>query len=130
MSDGELRRIFRKHLHGFDFLAIESGGTAGGIPDLNYCKNHIEGWCEMKACDHWRVTIRPMQVGWAERRIKHGGRVFCAVRRAGTDLYLFHGSMLRALKDARIDALPKLGHWTGGAARWDWDQIERELLYR
>ena len=37
---------------------------------------------------------------------------------------------MRALVDARVDALPNLGHWTGGAARWDWDQIEQILLYR
>jgi len=130
MSDGELRKIFRKHLRGFDLQAIETGSTGGGVPDQNYCKNHIEGWVEGKACSHWRITIRPMQVGWAERRIRHGGRVFVAVRRVDVELWMFHGSLMRALQDARIDALPNLGHWTGGAARWDWDQIEQILLYQ
>jgi len=130
MSDGELRKIFRKHLRGFDLQAVETGLSGSGVPDLNGCKNNTEFWCEMKACAHWRVSIRPMQVGWAERRIKHGGRVFVAVRRADTELWLFHGSMMRTLVDARIDAVPCLGHWTGGASLWNWDQIEQYLLYR
>jgi hypothetical protein len=130
MADDELRKLFRKHLRGFDLQAIETGATGGGVPDLNYAKNHIEGWCEMKKADHWRATIRPAQVGWAERRLRHGGRVFCAVRRAHDELWLFHGSLLRALTTTRVDALPNLGHWSGGPAAWNWEQVEQILLYR
>ena len=130
MSDGEVHKIFRKHLPTFDWQRIESGSTGSGIPDLNFCKSHIEGWIENKSAAHWRVDIRPMQVAWAERRLRHGGRVFLAVRRADTELWLFSGKLMRALIDCRIDAVPNLGHWTGGAARWDWDQIEQWLLYR
>jgi hypothetical protein len=128
MSDGELRTIFRRHLRGFDFVAVETGATAGGVPDLNFCKNGVEGWCEMKACMHWRATIRPAQVGWTERRMRCGGRVFVAVRRAYEELWMFHGSQIRALKTERVDAVPNLGHWTGGTAKWDWPEIERILL--
>ena len=128
MSDGELRKIFRKHLRGFDVLAVETGSTSGGVPDQNLCKNGIEVWVEGKACDHWRITVRPAQVGWAERRLLHGGRVFCAVRRHQTDLFLYHGSMLRRLMFERVDAVPHLGHWTDGAANWDWTVIEQILL--
>lgn len=129
MSDGELRAIFRKHLKGFDLLAVETGGTASGVPDLNGCKAGVEFWCEMKACDHWRCHIRPMQVGWIERRLRYGGRVFVAVRRAREHLWLYHGSVIRRLIDERLDAVPCLGSWDGGAARWDWAAIERHLLY-
>jgi hypothetical protein len=130
MADGELRKIFRKHLHGFDLLAVETGGTSSGVPDHNYCKDGIEGWCEMKSADHWRCTIRPMQIGWVERRLAHGGRVFCAVRRAGTELWLYHGSMMRRLASERLDAVPVLLQGHGGAAQWDWVVIERVLLSR
>ena len=124
MSDGELRKIFRKHLTGFDLLSVETGGTTSGVPDTNYAApGDIEGWIENKACDHWRVTIRPMQIGWCERRLRYNSRVFVAVRRGGTELYLFHASQMRRLQEERIDIVPRLGHWTGGAARWDWDRI-------
>ena len=128
MADGELRKIFRKHLHGFDLLAVETGGTSSGVPDHNYCKSGVEGWIEMKAADHWRCTIRPMQIGWTERRLAHGGRVFCAVRRASTELWFYHGSMLRRLASERLDVVPILGVWVNGAAQWDWERIEEILL--
>jgi hypothetical protein len=130
MADGELRKIFRAHLRGWDLTAIETGVTTSGVPDLNGCKNGIEFWCEMKRADHWRTTIRPMQIGWCERRLVHGGRVFCAVRRAETELWMFHASQMRFLLDQRVDALPNLGHWGGGAANWDWVAIEDILLGR
>jgi len=129
VSDGELRKIFRKHLTGFDLLAVETGGTTSGVPDLNYAASpNIEGWIEMKKAEHWRCTIRPMQIGWCERRLRHNMRVFCAVRRAGTELWLFHASQMRYLASERIDTLPKLGHWTGGAAGWDWSAIKNILV--
>lgn len=130
MSDGDLRKIFRKHLQpkGFDLAAIETGATDGGTPDMNGCCGGVEFWCENKKADHWRATIRPAQVGWAERRLRAGGRVFCAVRRADTELWLFHSSHLRTLCDARLDAVPRLGWWTGGAARWNWDEIATILI--
>jgi len=128
MSDGELRKIFRQHLHGFDVLSVETGGTTSGVPDLNYARNGIEGWIENKVCDHWRCSIRPMQVGWCERRLRHNPRVFVAVRRAGTELWLFHASNMRRLVTERLDTVPRLGRWFGGAANWDWDGIAWELL--
>ena len=127
MSDGELRKIFRKHLTGFDLLSVETGGTTSGVPDLNYARGDIEGWVECKKADHWRCTIRPMQIGWCERRLRHNKRVFCAVRRDDTELWLFHASQMRHLTTERIDTLPHLGKWTGGAARWDWGAIAKLL---
>jgi len=129
MSDGELRKIFRKHLTGFDILSVETGGTTSGVPDLNYAAHPgIEGWIEMKKADHWRTTIRPMQIGWCERRLRYNPRVFCAVRRAGTELWLYRASQMRFLTKMRIDEVPNIGHWRGGAAEWDWSAIKHILL--
>jgi hypothetical protein len=131
MSDGELRKIFRKHLNvtRFDLLAVETGGTSSGVPDLNYAApGNIEGWIEMKAADHWRVTIRPMQIGWCERRLRFNSRVFCAVRRAEDELWLFHASQMRYLATERIDKVPGLLVCSGGAAKWDWAEITSLLL--
>jgi hypothetical protein len=128
MSDGELRKIFRKHVRGFDLLAVETGGTSSGVPDLNYAKMGIEGWIENKKADHWRCTIRPMQVGWCERRLLHNPRVFCAVRRNLDELWFYHASKMRELKSARLDEVQCLGCWTGGAAKWDWDYIQHLMV--
>jgi Holliday junction resolvase len=129
MADGELRKIFRKHLapRGFDLASIETGGSEGGVPDMNGCRGGVEFWCEMKRAEHWRCKIRPAQVGWIERRLRAGGRVFIAVRRDDTELWLYHGAAIRRLTDTRLDMVPSLGHWSGGAARWDWDLIEGML---
>lgn len=124
MSDGDLRRVFRKHLAGVDFQAVETGATSSGVPDLNYAiEGGIEGWVEMKACDHWRVSIRPMQVGWCERRLRFNPRVFCAVRRGRTELWFYHGSAMRKLKDERLDMVVPMGVWEGGPTRWGWNDI-------
>jgi hypothetical protein len=130
MADGNLRKLFRSNLKGFDMIAVETGSTDGGVPDLNYCKDGIEGWVEMKRVEHWRVAIRPAQVGWAERRIAHGGRVFMAVRKERNQLWLFRGEVIRALLDTRVDEVPSLGFWFGGPSKWDWTAIEQLLLYK
>ena len=129
--DAGLRQIFRKHLPLFDWQAIETGSVGGGVPDLNGCFNGVDVWIEMKKATHWRATIRPEQVGWAERRLDHGGRVFAAVRQViqGGGLFLYHGSKLRDLCRERIDMVPALGWWEGGPAAWDWDEIAKILLY-
>ena len=129
MSDGELRKIFRKHLIGFDLLAVETGGTTSGVPDMNLAApGNIEIWVEMKQAAHWRTTIRPMQVGWIERRLRFNKRVFIAVRRAGAELWLYHGSAVRRLKTERLDQVPALGHWDNGPACWGWTEIAKLLV--
>jgi hypothetical protein len=128
VSDDELRKIFRKNLRGFDWQAIETGSTSGGVPDMNYAAGGgIEGWIENKRADHWRCVIRPMQIGWCERRLRFNPRVFCAVRRAHDELWFFHASKLRELLTQRIDTVTCIGHWSGGPARWDWQLLSRTL---
>jgi hypothetical protein len=128
--DAGLRVIFKQYLPQFDWATIEVGAIGRGVPDANYCYEGVEGWIEYKSAEHWRAKVRPEQVGWSERRISHGGRVFVAVRRAKTELWLYHGSELRRLKDERLDAVPALGHWTGGPGRWDWRKIGATLLFK
>lgn len=124
-SDGDLRKVFRKHLPRFDWQSIETGAIGDGVPDMNYCARFgLEGWLENKQCEHWRVGIRPAQVGWIERRLRYNNRVFIAVRRARDELWFFQGKAIRALVENRIDAVPCLGHWGGGPAKWDWKSVE------
>jgi hypothetical protein len=128
--DAGLRVSFRHYLPRFDWATVEVGSIGRGVPDANYCCDGIEGWLEYKSADHWRARIRPEQVGWAERRLAHGGRVFCAVRRAQAELWLYPGSALRLLKDQRLDEVPNLGMWGGGPGRWNWQAVELLLLAR
>jgi hypothetical protein len=127
--DSALRSLFRKHLPQFDWCTVETGIAGRGVPDVNYCFNTIEGWCEFKRADHWRVMIRPEQIGWAERRIAHGGRVFCAIRQKLDDtLHVYPGTAMRFLKTSRLDDVDMaLGFWRGGPSRWDWERVARIL---
>ena len=128
--DAGLRILFRQHLPQFDWQSIETGATGRGVPDANYCCNGIEGWIEMKSATHWRAKVRPEQVGWAARRLDHGGRVFAAVRKGRDSLFLYHGSRLRDLCSERLDVVPALGRWDGGPGRWDWREVGNLLLFK
>lgn len=125
--DAGLRQIFRERLPRFDWCTVEMGVTSRGVPDSNYCCEGVEGWIECKQAKHWRTVIRPEQIGWAERRIDHGGKVFCAVRRARDELWLYHGSQMRYLLKQRLDECLTLGHWEGGPAAWNWHRISQTL---
>lgn len=141
--DDGLRPIFRSYLIplGFDMQSVETGGTGRGIPDTNYCTGGLEGWIEFKATSGWSVDLSPEQIGWIERRVRHGGRVWIAVRRrheggarrggAVDELYLLPGKFVR---DARLNGLrganlgPHLmGPFEDGPSRWDWDTVAEAL---
>ena len=126
-TDGSLRRLFKANLRGFDWLAVETSATMRGVPDANYCGWGAEGWVETKATQGWRVKVRPEQVGWAERRLRAGGRVFLAVRRGGVELWLFTGWALRPLVTSRLDEVAALGRWRGGPGRWNWAAVAAAL---
>jgi hypothetical protein len=129
MSDGDLRKAFRQHLPGFDWLSVETGSTSSGVPDMNYAApGNIEGWIEMKKVQHWRAVIRPMQIGWCERRLRFNDKVFVAIRRSETELWMFHASQMRYLHAGRVNGPPNLGCWSGGPGKWDWDAVRRILL--
>ena len=111
--------------------------TGAGVADLNGCSHGVEVWIELKSTAEWAVDISCFQVGWAERRIRYGGRVYIAVRRnhAATkrtepadDLYLFHGSEARHLMDGGLRGAVALGRWAGGPAAWDWAAVRKNIF--
>ena len=129
-SDYGLRKTFREYLvpRGFDAMAVETRGVSVGAPDANYCKRGVEVWVEHKRIDErYRVTIRPAQVGWIERRLEHGGRVFVAAR-TRDELLLYHGNMIRELQELPVTEVRNLGRWRGRPSAWDWHTIEGLLM--
>lgn len=141
-DDGGLKQLLPTHLvSGIDWQRIESALTGGGIPDLNAKpREGPELWIECKQTKEWAVTLSGDQVGWALRRIRHGGRVLIAVRRnctagrrrvAADELFLIRGSFAREAKTGGLRGLPPaalLGRWPGGPARWAWQEVRSLLL--
>jgi hypothetical protein len=132
--DGGLRSLFRKHLPQVDWLSVETAMTEGGVPDANGCVDGKEFWVEFKATRAWAVRVRPAQVGWIERRLRHGGRVFVAVRRqhaSGSDeLWLIQGGAVRGLRDYGLRCAfgaMKFGTWDGGPTAWNWAEVLRAM---
>lgn len=127
--DGGLRKIFRARLPQVDWQSVETAMTGGGVPDANYCVDGFEGWIEYKKTSAWAVRVRSDQVGWIERRLRHGGRVLVAVRRQRDDadeLWLLWGRAIRSIEERGLRAPypPNLiGAWPGGPGRWDWDAV-------
>ena len=131
MIDGGLRSIFASNLRrGFHWQAIESGGTNRGIPDANACSGGIEFWVEYKKTNGNGVPLRPEQVGWIERRVRAGGRVFVAIRLLKNNrdtLLLFHGKFVRPLYLSGLKVAKPLGEWEGGPSSWNWDEVSSLL---
>lgn len=131
--DGGVYAEMKKHLPSrIHFQRIETGITGGGIPDINYCCDGIEGWIEAKKTSGWKVKIRPEQCGWALRRHRAGGRTFFAVRRITTSddqLYLIRGRDARELLDLGLRPFfPTDLVGESGPANWDWPEVLRRLL--
>jgi hypothetical protein len=116
--------------------SIESGATGGGIPDLNGCFAGVEVWIECKRATGKTLTrcseIRPTQIAWAERRVRHFGRVFLAIRRHDKtidELLLYPASALRQFHDgAWLGEIKPLIQCAGGPAKWHWNTIEQMLF--
>lgn len=141
MSDGGLGGLYREHLPQVHWQRIETPLTGGGVPDSNGCHLGSEFWIENKWTRGWKPKIRPFQVGWIERRLRAGGRVFVAVRRqaqagrrrgaAVDELWLFRGEAVRALKVDGMRAVDRgmlLGVWTGGPSSWNWTEFLEHLV--
>jgi Holliday junction resolvase len=141
MIDDGLWTEIREHTRGMsiDWMRVENGLTMLGVPDLNGCRGGVETWVELKATSAWSVRIRPEQVGWAERRMRSGGRVFLATRRhhsggprkgeAVDELWLHHGRDTRHVMKMGLDACPPpLLRSSGGPGRWSWSQLV-EILF-
>lgn len=128
MIDGKLNQLLRKHLPEVDWVRIESGSTGLGIPDLNYAFDGREGWIELKEVKAgFKIGMRPQQVAWIERRVRHGGKVLVMVRKED-EVWLFGGYLVRSLL---IDGLrignAALVHSSGQPATWDWATMRSHL---
>lgn len=131
--DGDLKSLFKKNIPGH-WIHVESGSTSGGIPDLNFCIDGVEGWVETKQTHAWSVKFRPTQVALISARARAGGRIWVAVRRwkrqdGADELWLVHGSHVRTvaagglIQDSLIYTV-----WKGGPRKWDWAQIAGTLV--
>jgi len=140
-TDGGLRQLLRSYLPLGDWVSVETGATAGGVPDSNYCFSPgREGWVENKKALGWQVAIRPSQIGWIMRRTRRGGRASVLIRKEDT-LYWVKGSDLEEwsrlghLNSKGEAVMCPLKNWDkcwvseGGPARWDWAHLQ-ELLTR
>lgn len=139
--DGDLSKLFQKHLPMVDWQSVETWSTGRGVPDLNYCYNGIEGWIELKFTTAWAVKMEPGQVAWIERRKRAGGRVFLAIRRksapgprkgSGSDeLWLLDHRAARELTTPGVGLGDICGFvkyfCVGGPTRWDWDWVRGVL---
>lgn|SRR5262245_2475813 len=132
--DGGLRSLFRRHLPDFDYQSIEVSFDRG-IPDTNFCYRGIEGWIEHKWTEDLSVEISPEQVAWISRRVRHGGRVFIAVRRRTKkrkktvdELWLIEGNRAGRLWEEGLSPGLARGFWEGGPKAWDWPAIGAIIL--
>jgi hypothetical protein len=138
-ADAGLRGEFHRRCGpGWQWSAVESGGSSPGIPDSEYCSPEGEqGWIEFKATHAWAVKFRPLQVSWIDRRSRLGGRVLVGVRRivparrraaAVDELWLVEGGLVRTLATEGLRGLNDvLGRWGGGPGGWDWGAVRRVL---
>lgn len=136
--DGGLWKHVRRGLSGWDLQRIESSLTGGGIPDANACCNGVDVWMELKWTSGWKPRIRPEQIGWSERRIRHGGRVFMLTWRrtdggprspAASELWVHRGTDMRHVADNGLRGAPSpVLLQRGGPESWDWLALKRVLL--
>jgi hypothetical protein len=125
MSDGGLRRLFRKHLPFVQWTTIESRLTQSGIPDIHGCYDGVDFWVEMKVARGWKVRMRPFQIGWLHRRAKAGGLCWIAVRK-GKALHLIAGAKAGALAQTDLLECPGV-MWDGGPRNWKWNAVLKTL---
>ena len=137
-TDGGLRILLREYLPDGDWVSVETGATAAGVPDSNFCFSPgLEGWVEGKRATGWQVAFQPGQIGWHARRSRRGGRTFVAVRqmlRASDALFVVRGSDLEEWSrlghpNRKGQIVCPLKSWdkcfvtAGGPARWDWARV-------
>jgi hypothetical protein len=140
--DNGLRPLFRQHLReGIMWTTVETGLTAGGVPDSNYLSSKgVEGWLEYKACDANRVKVRPEQIGWHLRRARYGGRSWFAIRKqhAGgaklgdpvDELWMVAGCYADHLSQMGLACGHAIAMGAGGPQRWNWSGARALILGR
>lgn len=123
-ADDGLRALFSGNLKRAQWTPIETGATAAGVPDSEFCfPGGIQGWIEHKSTGANAIKFRPMQPGWIDRRVRLGGRVFVAVKRR-KELFMFHGRDVKKLATEGIKGANPLGYWV---MPWNWEEIEEIL---
>ena len=142
-ADDGLRPEMRTHLRPFGLwvTTIETGLVTQGIPDFHYASNKrgfgMEGWCECKATKAFAVVIKPMQVGFHERRARYGLGSWIAIRRRTRggkrqgapvdELYLVPGCYVIELRDEGLDNGRSIFCGGGGPHKWDWNHVHALL---
>jgi len=123
-SESDFRRLFRKFLPQVHWATVESRATESGIPDINGCIAGSEFWLECKLTKAYAVVMRPMQIAWILRRVRHGGKVFIAVRRKNSkvdELYLIDGAYVKELNEKGLRGIEPIG--IDGPGHWSWSAV-------
>jgi hypothetical protein len=140
LIDGGLRAIFREHIREAFFISIESPLTVSGIPDAHFIfHDGTCGFLEFKLSTTDFVRFAPMQIAFADRYTRLGGRHYIAIRKRRTagrrveacdELHLYFGTAARQLLLQGLRAPGCLGRWQGGVRGWKWDQVSSCLQGR
>jgi hypothetical protein len=115
-SDNGLRAIFKANIKEFHWTPVETWALTSGVPDTEYCTPEgVTGWIEFKAWYPGKQCprLRPAQIGWIEKRLRHNGRVFIGVIR-GKDIFVVDGKYCRDITEGSLKSM-------------DWKQV-REVL--
>jgi Holliday junction resolvase len=127
-SESDFRRLFRKFLPQVHWATVESRATESGIPDINGCIAGSEFWLECKLTKAYAVVMRPMQIAWILRRVRHGGKVFIAVRKKNSkvdELYLIDGAYVKTLHEKGLHGIEPIG--IDGPKSWSWSVVAGRL---
>jgi hypothetical protein len=108
------------------------------VPDCNGCEAGSEFWIENKQTNGWKFGYGSEQIGWTERRLRAGGRVFLAVRRQTTagprkgaavdQLWFTTGDQFRFAALGGLEAARWLVKADGGPENWPWEEIRHLLV--
>ena len=106
------------------FSRVESGDTASGIPDLDYCIDGVESHMELKICADPRkgVKLRDKQYRWFRERVEAGGHPFLLLKIIVGPVpvwCLYHGKTIVEMKGHRHTML---SYWHDHADR-TWEGI-------
>src|SRR5262249_50106411 len=130
MRDGGLRSIFRKELHWYQWTSVETGLTAGGVPDSEFCTtNGTQGWIEFKQTKIYYVQIKPLQIAWLMRRTRMGGNAWIAVRRtnkSSDELWLMSGDQAVNLHVNGLEGT-SAWCWKEGPSFWNFEEVHSIL---
>lgn len=75
-------------------------GVGGGVPDVNYCIECVEGWMELKSAEATArelslflagTELRKEQVGWHILQARNGGRSYIVTAR-GAEVFIHEGA--------------------------------------